>query len=168
MSIDLHCPQCQKLIRAPDNAGGRRGKCPYCGGSVYIPTPHEETEEIGLAPIDDTEEQQARQLRRESTQFTADVGIGVDGIDGGDQSGEESDAPGPSSDIDSEIEAFVIAMRDSQLDDAEAISDRLKKTTREARQRIQQMLAQGTCPEVADVPPPVVQGFVKSLLSRVK
>ena len=165
MSIDLHCPQCQKLIRAPDNAGGRRGKCPYCGGSVYIPTPPEETEEIGLAPIDETEEERARKLRREAAQFTADVGIGVDG---GDLGGEESDAPGVSMDIDSEIEAFVIAMRDSQLDEADAVSDRLKKTTRESRQRIQQMLAEGSVPVVENVPPPVVQGFVKTLLGRVK
>jgi len=165
MSIDLHCPQCQKLIRAPDNAGGKRGKCPYCGGSVYIPTPPEETEEIGLAPIDQTEEERARQLRREAALFAADVGHGTEGGDLGDA---EPDAPSAGVDIDSDIEAFVIAMRDSQLDDAEAVSDRLKQVTREARKRIQQMLAENTCPVVPDVPPPVVQGFVKTLLGRVK
>ncbi|MCH7474571.1 MAG: cytochrome C oxidase subunit IV family protein [Gemmatimonadetes bacterium] len=37
MSIELHCPQCEKLIKAPDTAGGRHGKCPYCGRDVYIP-----------------------------------------------------------------------------------------------------------------------------------
>jgi hypothetical protein len=55
MSIDLHCPQCTKLIRAPDNAGGRHGKCPYCEAKVYIPTPPAEDDEIKIAPFDATD-----------------------------------------------------------------------------------------------------------------
>ena len=72
MSIELHCPQCQKLIRAPDGAGGKRGKCPFCGSMVYIPTPPDEGEEIGLAPIDPDEERRAEELRKEAI-HTAEI-----------------------------------------------------------------------------------------------
>lgn len=165
MGIELHCPQCQKLIRAPDNAGGRRGKCPYCDASVYIPTPPDKTEEIGLAPIDNAEEKRARELRRESTGFAAAVGHTTDASDVGKALSEPA---GGTTDVASEIEAFVIAMRDSQLDEADAVADRLKTSVAEARQTIRQMLADEQVPEVANVPPLVVQGFLKTLLGRLK
>ena len=49
MSIEIHCDHCGKLIKAPDDAGGQRGKCPYCHQSVYVPAPNAgDDEEIGL------------------------------------------------------------------------------------------------------------------------
>ncbi|MGD2109887.1 MAG: hypothetical protein PVI86_10900 [Phycisphaerae bacterium] len=165
MSIDLHCPQCQKLIRAPDNAGGRRGKCPYCGASVYIPTPVDESDAIGLAPVDDSEEERIKNLRRESSEFAAAVGHGTEG---GDAGGPAPVADAPSEDIDADIQAFVIAMRDSQLDDADAVTDRLKGRMAEARQRVKQMIAEEQLPDIPNVPPPVVQGFLKTLVGRLR
>jgi len=73
MAIELHCPLCNKLIRAPDNAGGKRGKCPYCAGSVYIPMPPDEQSEIPLAPVDETVEKRKERLRKESTAYAAQV-----------------------------------------------------------------------------------------------
>jgi len=73
MSIELHCPECQKLIRAPDSAGGKRGKCPYCKRTVYIPSPPDETEEIALAPLDDEEVKREAALRKEAIQYAAAV-----------------------------------------------------------------------------------------------
>lgn len=78
------------------------------------------------------------------------------------------DGPGDTSAIASDIEAFVIAMRDSQLDQADAVSDRLKESMAEARQTIRKMLADEQVPEVPNVPPPVVQGFLKTLLGRLR
>ncbi len=78
MSIELHCPKCAKLIRAPDNAGGKRGKCPYCKESIYIPLRPDEAEEIGIAPIDEEEERRVKELRRESIGYVAAVGHAKD------------------------------------------------------------------------------------------
>ena len=61
MSIELHCPKCGKLIRAPENTGGKHGKCPYCQGRVYIPMPYCKEEEILLAPIDAEEDRRMLQ-----------------------------------------------------------------------------------------------------------
>jgi len=35
--IQFPCPACGREVRAPDGSAGRRGRCPYCRGSVAIP-----------------------------------------------------------------------------------------------------------------------------------
>ena len=37
MPIDIVCPSCTAKLRAPDNAAGRRTKCPKCGNAVVVP-----------------------------------------------------------------------------------------------------------------------------------
>ena len=37
MSITVDCPACGHTLKAPDNAAGRKGKCPKCSGIVPIP-----------------------------------------------------------------------------------------------------------------------------------
>ena len=39
MSIRVVCPSCKQTVQAPDNAGGRSGKCPFCQQSIQIPMP---------------------------------------------------------------------------------------------------------------------------------
>ena len=56
MGITFRCEFCHKEIQAPDTAGGKRGKCPFCAKSTYIPSPVKEEELLDLAPLDDQEE----------------------------------------------------------------------------------------------------------------
>ena len=56
MSISFNCEKCGKKIVAPDEAGGRRGRCPYCQASNYIPSPIKDDEIYDLAPEDADEE----------------------------------------------------------------------------------------------------------------
>lgn len=37
MPIKVTCPKCQGVLHAPDDAGGKRGKCPTCGTVLSIP-----------------------------------------------------------------------------------------------------------------------------------
>jgi hypothetical protein len=37
MPIKVTCPKCQGVLHAPDDAGGKRGKCPTCGTVLQIP-----------------------------------------------------------------------------------------------------------------------------------
>jgi hypothetical protein len=37
MPIKVTCPKCQGVLHAPDDAGGKRGKCPTCGNVLSIP-----------------------------------------------------------------------------------------------------------------------------------
>ncbi len=63
MSITFLCEHCRKEIKAPDTAGGKRGKCPFCGDSTYIPTPVSEEDIIPLADEDEEAERRDRELR---------------------------------------------------------------------------------------------------------
>ena len=58
MTIRFNCEHCGKEIKAPDSAGGKRGKCPYCGQSNDVPSPIVEDDDdiIPLAPIDEDDE----------------------------------------------------------------------------------------------------------------
>jgi phage FluMu protein Com len=38
MPIEFPCPGCQNLVRTPDSAAGKKGKCPECGTIVQIPS----------------------------------------------------------------------------------------------------------------------------------
>lgn len=163
MGIELKCPQCQKLIRAPNDAGGRRGKCPYCKKSIYIPIPADEgEEEIGIAPLDADEERQAAELRQETIRFAA----GVDRADPGspnDIAGET----GPETDIRADVQSFLIAMRDSKLDDAETTVKRLRHARAKTRDYVQSLLGDESAAAIEGVPPPVLKGFLESLLNRL-
>lgn len=173
MSIELHCPQCQKLIRAPDEAGGRRGKCPYCKNSVYIPRPPDETEELALAPLDEEEERQAEEARRESLRYVASVDKAKDSkfLTGDATSAVTGPPPVPSAgergNLAAEVETFIIAMRDSKLEAAEAAAARLKQFGAQARDYVQGLLVDEIPPQYENVPAPVVQGFLKALLSQL-
>lgn len=175
MSIELHCPQCSKLIRAPAGAGGKHGKCPYCGNSVYVPLPPEEVEEIPLAPIGEEEEQREEQLQRESAQFAAFLDHGADGAapaspgaEGrGRRTARQSDTPGKVIDLASEVKRFVVAMHDSKLDEAEAAAAKLKQAGTRARDYIEGLLLDEMPPQFDDVPPPLVRGFLKTLEGRL-
>ena len=37
MPIDIACPQCQKLLRVPDAAAGKRARCPACQTIADVP-----------------------------------------------------------------------------------------------------------------------------------
>lgn len=174
MSIELHCPNCRKLIRAPDKAGGRQGKCPYCKKDVYVPLPPDESEEIGLAPIDSADDRHDEEMRRETARYTAlvdhDTGSASDAGKTKRSPGTKTppaQAPGEVVDISAEIESFILAMRDSELDRAEKATKRLKRAGQRARDQVEGLMLDEMPPQIENVPKPVVQGFLKTLLSRL-
>lgn len=167
MSIELHCPECRKLIRAPDDAGGKRGQCPYCKNSVYIPLPPDDSEEIRIAPMDDDEERNAEKLRRESLRHATAMDHVTDAGPDYDVSSAEG-APGEVVDIADEVERFVRAMHESKLDAAEAATTQLKKNASRARDHIEGLLVAEAPPHFEDLPRPLLLGFLKMLLDRLK
>lgn len=175
MSIELHCPQCEKLIRAPDNAGGKYGKCPYCETKVYIPAPPDDEGEIGIAPIDEEEERRERELIRESVRYAAAFDKESDKLPpegaaprgGGGGTIRPEAPPGEVIDIGDEVEAYVVAMRDSKLDDAERIVRKLKSAGARACDYVEGLMLDPAPPPLGEVPKPLMMGFLKSLLGRL-
>jgi len=168
MSIELHCPRCGKLIRAPDNAGGKHGKCPYCKESVYVPMPAGEVEEISIAPLDEAEERRAAEERRRSIEYITAVDQGADTRGLADEGDDSVDTPGEVIDVAATVEMFIVAMRDSKLDEAEEAAAMLKRTGTRGRDYVQGLTVDEMPPEIENVPPPVVRGFLKTLLARLK
>ena len=72
MAIKFHCENCGQKVQAPDEHGGKRGQCPFCKHSIYIPAAAEEGGEIPLAPLSDQEEQKRRELLEESARLKAE------------------------------------------------------------------------------------------------
>ncbi len=176
MSIEFNCPSCEKSIRAPDTAGGKYGKCPFCEVKVYIPSPPSEGEEIGLAPIDEDEERRERELIRESVRYAAAFDKDPDklppeGAEGRGGAGArrmaEPAAPGEVFEVADEVEAFVVAMRDSKLQDADRVVARLKRAGARSKDYVEGLMLDPTPPPIGNVPRPLLIGFLKSLLGRL-
>lgn len=45
--MKVSCPNCQKVLQAPDDWGGRKVKCPACKGVIALPSAAEEAESSG-------------------------------------------------------------------------------------------------------------------------
>lgn len=172
MSIELHCPQCEKLIRAPDDAGGRHGKCPYCECQVYIPTPHDEGEAIELAPIDEQELKREAELRREAIAMESQVAhesAKLPPDTGAPRAARRrpTQTPGEVIDTAAQVQRFLIAMRDSKLDQADQAVALLKRGGERSLDFVQGLLVDEMPPQIENVPPPVLTGFLKTLLGRL-
>ena len=72
MSITFHCEHCGKKIEAPDNAGGKWGKCPGCKNKVYVPSKEPE-DELKLAPLDSDDERKQKELLAETVRLRQDI-----------------------------------------------------------------------------------------------
>ncbi len=49
MPIQVTCASCHGMFNAPDSAGGKRAKCPTCGGVIQIPSPVQVREVVSTA-----------------------------------------------------------------------------------------------------------------------
>ena len=67
MAISFQCESCKKKVNAPDDTGGKWGKCPHCNHRCYIPLLKSEAEEeLKLAPIDSNEEAEYEKMMKEA------------------------------------------------------------------------------------------------------
>ncbi|MFH1746457.1 MAG: hypothetical protein ABIG44_05365 [Planctomycetota bacterium] len=73
MAIEFHCDHCGKMIRAGDEHAGKRGQCPHCHNSVYIPTPSDQIEILDLAPLDQSDEERQRRLLDEGRDLAHNI-----------------------------------------------------------------------------------------------
>ena len=170
MPNEFHCPKCGKLIRAPASVGGKRGKCPYCKQSVYIPTPPEDIEAIPLAPVDDASEVRERALEEEARRLAATINQEEPGkYDTGEPPpSAESAMPLPRDfdvDIPELVNDYLSAMAASDMGRADTAARQLRKHAAPAKAHVERLIADELPPPVlSNVPAPVYKGFLRSLL----
>lgn len=186
MPIEFHCNHCGKLIRASDDHGGKRGKCPSCQQSVYIPAPDDQIEPLEITPLDSAAERERQRLLRETRELEARVlrEKGAPGESGPAGRGGARPPSGgaprgapqehvrdfePSMPLTRhEMEALVIryvrAMADGKLPQAEDLAREIHRNMPLADTVMQQLAVDELPPEeIAKVPRPVLIAFFKQL-----
>ena len=164
MPITLHCESCKKKITAPDNAGGKWGKCPFCNHRCYIPMPESpDEEELKLAPLDESEEKKYEKMMKETFNITESL-LHVK---------EEPEEPSPSKSNEKELTAQIIKylrfMADGSLDEAHSIAEKIivyKATARTILDNILKSKQPG--PQLQDMPKKVLDRYIKDMLTRMR
>lgn len=166
MSITFRCEHCHKNVNAPDSAAGKRGKCPHCGQTSYIPVPHDEEDVYDLAPLDDQEEQHRQQVERELLERQREL-IAESG------SGEPAEPLENRADLGPEdlyhvVVNYCLDMSHSNLERAQTHLKEMKKYRYTSRDAVDHFL-KGTASEDAldDVPPKLLEGFLKDLRKQL-
>lgn len=184
MAIEFHCQHCGKQVRTGDEHAGRRGKCPYCHNSVYIPTPSDQIEPLTLAPIDRVDEAEQKRLDDESRGLAQSILHEKGGMSEsrGDTQRDEPDTEaglsvgGPPPVGDARLDAanmeymviqYAVHMAQGDLAAAEHLAVQIRGDMPAAEEVMQRLTADEIPPtELADVPRPVLVGFFKQLREK--
>jgi phage FluMu protein Com len=164
MSIEFHCEHCNKLIKAPDESGGKRGKCPYCNQSNYIPAPLDEDDVLDLEP-EDTEyerrrQEEIRKLREQEKELIAERD------DSGPPLEQRSDVQ--PEDLHHFVVNYVLDMSNSQLERAEQHVRNLRKHGSLGVDAVDDFIkGKVDEPALGDVPDRLREGFLKQLREQV-
>ena len=167
MPISFTCESCKKKVKAPDNAGGKWGKCPQCQHRCYIPLPVVEgEEELKLAPIDESEESKYNEMMRETHNLTrkilSETAVPTEGADV--RSSNEYDEK----QLLKNIIIYLRQMADGELGLAAKNVEKIMQFKEQGRIILKKMgNAERPEPELEDVPPKVLNKFIKELNKKL-
>lgn len=166
MPISFHCESCKKKIKAPDQAGGKWGSCPYCKHRCYIPLPKsEEEEELRLAPIDESEESRIEEMMKETHHLTQNI---LHESQMPEEGGGSSAATVREKEVIKNAILYLRQMADGELSEAEETFQALKSHKKTALRVLASMSrAERPEPELSDVPDSVLQGLIRDVSSRL-
>ena len=170
--IEVRCEHCNHMIKAPKTAAGKRGKCPHCKSSVYVPTPQGELEEIPLAPLEETDASRAdsefkaveAELRR---QREAPAGEKKSRPLSGKPVGKRASAA-TKVNLNDAIVEYLLAMGDSKLQRADQLLQMLRSDADAAKSKVQQLLVDTLKPsKLVDMPSGLYQGLLRKLQTEL-
>jgi hypothetical protein len=167
MSIEFHCDHCGHMVRTASENAGKRGKCPHCHQSVYIPMPPDEIEPLGLAPVDTNAERERQRADEEARRVAQALR--------GERAEIPPEAPKPAMpepvgdlrlqvDVETLVTEYVLAMADGQLDEAERLAADIRQDMSRASEFIQRLTMDEMLPrKLSRLPRALIVGFVKQL-----
>jgi hypothetical protein len=173
MGITFHCEHCGKKIEAPDNAGGKWGKCPGCKNKVYVPSKQqEEEEELRLAPLDSEEERRKRELLAETVRLQEEImsetAAPEDGAPPKGKPVAGKAEPLSEAELTTIIIGYLREMADGDLEMAEQTATTIIPNSSKAVRILERIaLSQIPEPELSDIPQQVLSGLIKELRSRL-
>ena len=166
MTISFHCDYCGKKIEAPDDAGGKWGKCPRCHNKLYVPSA-DTGEELKLAPIDETDETKQQRLMAETYKLAQDILLEKE------TPAESANAAPTGSkmsnkELTKNIILYLRQMAGGELEQAEATAELIMPSAKKAAKIIDEIaLSEMPEPELADVPQQVLSGLIRTLRSKI-
>ena len=177
MAIEFHCEHCNHLIKAPDDAAGRMGRCPHCQNTNYIPRPSAPGEdELLLAPLDDDEESKRKKAALEDAAYQRSL-LHERSMPGelpakgtARRPGGPADAPlrHTSKEITGLIVRYVESLSGGKLEQAESLATQLASIGLAARSTLDEMAKEDlTGYGLPALPRPVLLGFLKQLKARL-
>jgi hypothetical protein len=166
MSITFLCEHCQKEIKAPDASAGKRGKCPFCQQSVYVPAPAADEELIPLAPIDEEEERRSAQRIKELVEQDRELIAQTGSVPEAPLEQQEDMA---AEDLYHLVVNYCLDLTTGKLDRAGTHVAHLRKFGFLGQQAVGDFLS-GRAEEDAlnTIPKPVLKGFLNQLLAHLK
>jgi len=168
MTIGFHCEHCGKEIRAPKDTGGRRGKCPYCHGSVFIPSPGPPGDALSLVPLDAEEERERRQVIQESLEAERILGAEATRVETAPRVSQMDTADVTSEDLHHLVVNYCLDTFAGNLERAETHVVKLNQHSGPNSQAVTDFLTgEAVEPALAEIPPKVLKGLLKSLNDRV-
>ncbi len=168
MAITFHCEHCGKKIEAPDNAGGKWGKCPACRNKVYVPDSNT-GEELKLAPMDTNDLAEQRRLMAETRRIEQEILSEKDEVL--DDSPEKAVPVYDISDneLTKNIIIYLRLMADGDLEQAERISSSIIHCGKRALKILDGIaVSEIPEPELADIPQQILAGLVRTLRTKIK
>jgi len=168
MAIEFHCNHCGQMIRTANEHAGKRGKCPHCHQSVYIPTPSEEIEPLRLAPRDTADEQARKRAEEEAREIARR--LREDKEVPPEVAKASPSMPAPlgdvrlPSDMEVLVSDYVLAMAAGKLKEAEDLAVEIRMDMARADEYIQRLTIDELPPaRLAKIPRAVLLGFLKQL-----
>lgn len=166
MAITFHCEHCNKEIKAPDTAGGRRGKCPACHKMVYVPSP-ESDEELKLAPIDTSFLEKEKQLMAETHRLTQDILKEREIPDGPRDTGGAVYEMGDK-ELRKNVVMYLRQMAEGELDEAETTGALIAPCGKRVTDILDIIaLSEIPEPELSDIPQQLLAGAIRALRARM-
>lgn len=166
MSISFNCESCKRRVKAPDKAGGKWGKCPYCRHKCYVPLPPApDEEELTLAPLDETHEASYEEEMRQMRDVTSNI-LHVKDDSQDDSQDDIGLGEMNSGEMRNVVIAYLRQMADGLLAEAEgtaALIDSYKAAGLKVLDELE--IANEVDPKLADISPGVLFGLIKKLRS---
>jgi phage FluMu protein Com len=179
MAIEFHCNFCGKLVKAPEEAGGKKGKCPSCQNILYVPMADGTVDEFDLAPVDENEERKRRQMEEQARAaeraLLKEKQVPPEGVSPNRSEIELpapplpiTDTPETADDVEFVVVEWVRSMADGDLGDADRSMMLLQKNKAASKQAVQKVRMIEPPPAgLQDVPRPVLNRYFKMLSDQL-
>lgn len=171
MAIQFHCEHCGKVVKTGDEHAGKRGRCPHCKNSVYIPTPSDELEPLDIKPIDEEDERERERLKEESRDVVNSIRHEKDPPPeaAGPPSVPEpvGDLRLPEEDVESLVIEYAQCMSNSRLEEADKLATRLRQNPTATNEVVERFLMDEIPPKpLQGIPRQLLNGFLRQLKSK--